>query len=121
MSDVQHTEPQPIRLDDSEKGTVRLLRKADVLREGRSDLPGSNEFGFMRTTFMGLRASNSYVSFLSLPVGQASPPHSVKAEHIIVGISGELEFTSLGGRFQVGALDQIFFARRGVVQLSEHR
>jgi quercetin dioxygenase-like cupin family protein len=72
--------------------TARLLRRRDAEPDW-SAAPGGDTDGTRRALFPRLHGTNFRAGMNLLPAGQWSPPHTYNAEHIIVLLEGQVDWT----------------------------
>lgn len=70
---------------------AELLRRADQVPS--TSLPFAQQDGSRRAVFTRIKGTNFHAGTNELGAGQSSPPHSFDAEHIIVLLSGSIDWT----------------------------
>lgn len=87
---------------------VRVLPKPEWLSRPNPPASQAELGGHMRLAYRGLAATNSTTTLVVVPVGQSSPTHASKAEHVITVLEGAFEFDAEGEIHRLEPLDQIF-------------
>jgi quercetin dioxygenase-like cupin family protein len=98
-----------VPLTPEDRDRVRLLTQAELLSEPNNGLPHATEGGMMRTHFRGLMSTNVRTSLIVVPVGQCSPVHTSRIEHIVFVLEGAVEFIVDGRRHRLERMDQLYF------------
>jgi quercetin dioxygenase-like cupin family protein len=77
-------------------GAATSFMSAEQLAESDWTLPLADQPGFRRAIGRGIRGSRAAVAIVQLLEGQASPPHSYPAEHLLFGLEGRVTFMIAG-------------------------
>lgn len=93
-------------LDASDQG-VHYVPAAELARTNWS-LPQAEQLGYMRTICRGVRGSGASLGVGIMPVGQRSPLHSADAEHLLLGLKGQLTWNVEGVHYTTGPMDLLF-------------
>lgn len=94
-------------LDPADAARPRWLTLAELLTN-YEPLPKAELGGFLRNYYAGLRASFAEQGLIYVPVGQGAPRHSIRCEHLITVLEGEVEFVVGEERILLERLGQIF-------------
>jgi quercetin dioxygenase-like cupin family protein len=86
---------------------ISFIAAADLL-ERTNDLPKADTPGFERAIGRGFRTPNTSVGIGVILGGQRSPLHSSSADHLLLGLTGEIIFRSDGTEYRLGPGDLIF-------------
>jgi len=86
--------------------TPRILKDRD--QQPSWGLPKADMAGFWRGRCNGMEATRCSAGFVIMPFGQTTPLHSNTAEHIIIMIEGDIEFTIEGEAFPLEPRDMLF-------------
>jgi quercetin dioxygenase-like cupin family protein len=86
---------------------IRLVKAAELVESDWS-LPKADQIGFMRTVCRGVRGAGASLGIGYMPVGQRSPLHTPTAEHLILGLEGELTWRIEGVDYVTGEMDLLF-------------
>jgi quercetin dioxygenase-like cupin family protein len=86
--------------------TPWILRSRD--QQPTWNLPKADTAGFWRGRCNGMEASQCSAGLVLMPFGQTTPLHSNCAEHIILLLEGEIEFTIEGEPFPLEPGDMLF-------------
>jgi quercetin dioxygenase-like cupin family protein len=95
-------------LDPVDAQRVRAITREDLLSMPRQNTPMAELGGSMRIGYTGIRGTNSQIGLMHIPVGQASPVHNARLEHLIMVLIGEVEFTIQEQTIRVLPWGQIF-------------
>ena len=93
--------------EDLSAGGVGFVARKDLLIPSWG-LPGAQAVGSVRAICRGIRGVSSSAALVVMPFGQASPRHNYEAEHLFLGIRGEVRFETDTGHFDVGELDLLY-------------
>ena len=94
--------------DEADRHSTRRLAAADWFAHPNNRLPFADVGGTLRTHFRGLTSTRVRTSLIVLPIGQCSPVHTSKIEHVITVLEGAVEFIVDGAHFRLEKLDQLF-------------
>ena len=86
----------------------RFLPRREALDRPEFRHPQAGEAGHLRMIMPGLQATNCLVATIMVPFGRWTPHHTSKAEHIMLGLRGSLDFIVGTERFVVAPWDQLF-------------
>lgn len=107
--------------DPTNAATARTAAPATAVHLPRGDmrvrwdlLPGGMTPGTTRGVFNGIAATSAMVNMLVLPPGQTSPPHTFDAEHIVIQLQGETEWTVGDERYLLRDEDFLFIPARAL-------
>jgi quercetin dioxygenase-like cupin family protein len=81
---------------------------AAELAETRLDLPRAEEPGWMRTVARGFIGAGASLGIGTLPVGQRSPLHTPNAEHLLLGLAGQITWCIEGEDYELRPMDLLF-------------
>ena len=98
------TTPPPTVVDDPTR--PRLLHKAEM-RPG-APLPKSELPGYKRIRFSSVHGRNSFCSLVEIPPGERTPSHESEADHLIIGVTGAVDFLIDGDTYRVTERDVLF-------------
>jgi len=84
------------------------LMPAAKLVETDWSLPRAHEQGFMRTVCRGFIGAGASLGLGILPVGQRSPLHTPNAEHLLLGLEGQITWRIEGEDYVMGPMDLLF-------------
>ncbi|MEV8546499.1 cupin domain-containing protein [Streptomyces sp. NPDC051572] len=93
-------------IDASDQG-VHFLPASELARTDWS-LPKAEQIGYHRTICRGVRGSGASLGLGIMPVGQRSPLHSTDAEHLLLGLEGELTWNVEGVHYTMKPRDLLF-------------
>lgn len=93
-------------LDMSDQG-VRLMSAAELVETDWS-LPRTDKIGYIRTVCRGMIGSGASLGVGIMPVGQRSPLHTANAEHLLLGLAGQLTWRVEGVNYVTREMDLLF-------------
>jgi quercetin dioxygenase-like cupin family protein len=98
-------------INPGDNSVPRLLTRRDMKVEWNA-VDKSTLAGFTRGLFTPMTGTSYSGRLVLLPRGQGAPPHRNTAEHIIINLEGEAEFTfpdfTASERFIIGPRDILF-------------
>lgn len=91
----------------SGKAAVRVLSREDLIHGLKSDLPGADRGGYLRSAYPGIVGTDFRSTMVVVPFGQRSTAREATFEHIIVILEGAFLFTVDAVGYRVEELGQI--------------
>lgn len=93
-------------VDMSDQG-VQLMKAAQLVETDWS-LPRADQQGYMRTVCRGFVGAGASLGVGIMPVGQRSPLHTPNAEHLLLGLCGQLTWRIEGSDYTMNEMDLLF-------------
>ena len=93
--------------DNGDEPLVRVLSRDDLISGLKSDLPGADRGGYLRSAYPGIVGADFRSTMVVVPMGQRSTEREATFEHIIFVLEGAFIFTVDGVGYRVAHLGQI--------------
>jgi quercetin dioxygenase-like cupin family protein len=92
---------------DMSDQSVALMPAAQLVQTDWS-LPRAGEPGYVRTVCRGFIGAGASLGVGIMPVGQRSPLHTPNAEHLLLGLAGQLTWRVEGQEHVMDPMDLLF-------------
>lgn len=94
-------------MTDEAAPAVEVLSKVELFATALPALAGSDQAGFERTAYKGLTGSSFRTTVIDVPAGQGSTPRRSTFDHVLMLLSGSLNFRIDDKRYDIDEWGQI--------------